>query len=52
VKELGIKEDSKLRTDAESDRIAKVPSVFDLPGTSKLTKEEGFKLLDKMRAED
>ena len=31
---------------------SKVPSVFELAGTSKLSKEEAFKLLDKMRAED
>jgi AbrB family looped-hinge helix DNA binding protein len=53
-RKLGIKEGSRLRADAEGDRVilTKVPSVFDLAGTSKLTKEEAFKLLDKMRAED
>jgi len=53
-KKLGIKEGSRLRADTEGDRVilTKVPSVFDLAGTSKLTKEEAFKLLDKMRAED
>jgi AbrB family looped-hinge helix DNA binding protein len=53
-KKLGIKEGSRLRAHAEGDRVilTKVPSVFDLAGTSKLTKEEAFKLLDKMRAED
>ena len=53
-RKLGIKEGSRLRADAEGDRVifTKVPSVFDLAGTSKLTKEEALKLLDKMRAED
>ena len=53
-RKLGIKEGSRLRVDAEGDMVifTKAPSVFELAGTSKLTKEEAFKLLDKMRAED
>ena len=53
-RKLGIKEGSRLRVDAEGDMVifTKVPSVFELAGTSKLTKEEAFRLLDKMRAED
>jgi AbrB family looped-hinge helix DNA binding protein len=53
-RKLGIKEGSRLRVDAEGDTVVftKVPSVFELAGTSKLSKEEAFKLLDKMRAED
>ena len=53
-KKLGIKEGSRLRADAEGDRVilTKIPSVFELAGTSKLTREEAFKLLEKMRAED
>jgi AbrB family looped-hinge helix DNA binding protein len=53
-RKLGIKEGSRLRVDAEGDMVifTKVPSVFELAGTSKLTIEEAFKLLDKMRAED
>ena len=53
-RKLGIKEGSRLRVDTEGDMVifTKVPSVFELAGTSKLTKEEAFKLLDKMRAED
>jgi len=52
-RKLGIKEGSRLRVDAQGDMVifTKVPSVFELAGTSKLTKEEAFKLLDKMRAE-
>ena len=53
-RKLDIKEGSRLRVDAEGDRLVftKIPSVFELAGTSKLTKEEALKLLDKMRAED
>ena len=53
-RKLGIKEGSRLRVDVEGDMVifTKIPSVFELAGTSKLTKEEAFKLLDKMRAED
>lgn len=29
----------------------KVPSIFDLAGKSKMTKERAFRLLDKMRGE-
>jgi len=35
-----------------TESYSKVPSVFDLAGTSKLSKAEAVKLLDKMRAED
>ena len=53
-RKLGIKEGTRLKVDAEGDKVivTEVPSIFDLAGSSKLTKEETFKLLDKMRAED
>ncbi len=52
-KKLRLKEGSRLRAEGEGDRVilTKAPSIFDLAGTSKLTKEEAVKLLDKMRAE-
>jgi AbrB family looped-hinge helix DNA binding protein len=52
-RKLGIKKGSRLRAEAQGNRIVltKVPSVFGLAGTSKLTKEEALRLLDKMRAE-
>jgi len=51
---LGIHEGSRLRVDAEGEKVVftKVPSLFDLAGTSKLTKEQAFMRLDSMREED
>lgn len=53
-KKLGIKEGSKLKVEANGERVifTKIPSLFDLAGTSKLTKEEAFNYLDKMREEE
>lgn len=53
-KKLGIEEGSRLKVEIEGDKVVltKVPSLFDLAGTSKLTKEEAFRRLDGMRAED
>jgi len=53
-KDLGIAEGTRLIVEAEGERIVfrKVPSIFDLSGTSKLTKEEAFRLLDKLRKEN
>jgi AbrB family looped-hinge helix DNA binding protein len=53
-KKLGIKEGAKLRveTDGESVIFTKIPSLFDLAGTSRLTQEEAFQFLDKMRKEE
>jgi AbrB family looped-hinge helix DNA binding protein len=50
---LGIREGSRLRVDAEGERVVftKVPSVFDLAGTSKLSRNEAFKRLDALREE-
>jgi len=52
-KSLGISEGSRLRVDVEGERVVftKVPSLFDLAGTSKLSKAEAFKLLDTTREE-
>lgn len=48
---LGIQEGTRLRVNAEGDRVVftKIPSVFDLAGTSKMTREKAFRLLDDMR---
>ncbi|MDG6994553.1 MAG: AbrB/MazE/SpoVT family DNA-binding domain-containing protein [Nitrososphaerota archaeon] len=53
-KKLGIEEGSRLKVEVEDHKIifTKVPSLFDLAGTSKLTKEEAFRQLDRMREED
>jgi len=53
-RKLGIEEGSKLRVEVEGNRVifSKVQSLFDLAGTSELSREEAFKRLDKMREED
>ncbi len=53
-RELGIEIGSKLRVEVEDHRVilTKVPSVFDLAGTSKLSMEDASKQLDRMREED
>ena len=53
-KKLGIQEGTRLRVDVEGERVVftKVPSLFDLAGTSKLSKDEAFRLLDEMREEE
>lgn len=53
-KKLGIEEGSIMRVDVEDHRVilTKVPSLFDLAGTSSLSREVAFKQLDKMREED
>lgn len=50
---LGIHEGSRLRVDADGERVVftKVPSVFDLAGTSKLSREAAFRQLDELREE-
>lgn len=51
---LGIEEGSKLLVEVEDHKVilTKVPSLFDLAGTSKLSKDEAFNQLDEMREED
>jgi len=53
-RKLGIEEGSKLLVEVEGQKVVftKVPSLFDLAGTSKLSREEAFRRLDEMRAED
>lgn len=53
-RKLGIEEGSKLKVEVEGHKVVltKVPSLFDLAGTSELSKEEAFKQLDGMREED
>lgn len=53
-KRLGIEEGSWLRVEVEDRRVifTKIPSIFDLAGTSRSSKEEAFKQLDKMREEE
>ena len=51
---LGIEEGSRLRVELEGHKVilTKVPSLFDLAGTSNLSAEEAFRQLDEMRVED
>ena len=53
-KDLGIVEGTRLIVEAEGEKIVfrKAPSIFDLSGTSKLTREEAFRLLDKLQKEN
>ncbi len=50
---LGIRQGTRLTVEAEGGKIvfSKAPSTFDLAGKSKMTKDEAFTLLDKMREE-
>ena len=52
-KKLDIREGTRLTAEAEGGKtvFSKVPSIFDLAGKSKMTKDEAFRLLDKMREE-
>ena len=52
-RKLDIREGTRLLVDAEGGKVVfrKVPSIFDLAGKSKMTKERAFRLLDKMRGE-
>lgn len=51
---LGIQEGTRLRVEAEGEKVVftKVPSLFDLAGTSKLTRAGAFRRLDGMREEE
>jgi len=53
-KRLDIWEGTRLRVETDGEKVVftKVPSLFDLAGTSKLRKSEVFNLLDKMREEE
>ena len=53
-KKLGIEEGTKLEVQAIGDKVifTKAPSISDLDGTSKLTRKQAFRLLNKMRDEE
>ena len=50
-KKLEIHEGTRLLVNTEEGTVVfrKVPSIFDLAGKSKMTKQQAFRLLDKMR---
>jgi AbrB family looped-hinge helix DNA binding protein len=53
-RKLRIYEGTRLNVQAKGDKVVftKAPSLSDLDGTSKLTRSEAFRLLDKMREEE
>jgi len=53
-KTLDIRKGTRLTVEAEGGKIvfSKVPSIFHFAGKSRMTKDEAFKLLDKMREEN
>lgn len=53
-RKLRINEGTRLRVDTEGEKVVftRIPSLFDLAGTSKLTRAEAFRLLDKLREEE
>lgn len=53
-KKLGITEGTLLEVTSKNGEIIfrKVKTTFDLAGTSKLTTEEAFRLLDEIRSEE
>lgn len=53
-KKLSIDEGARLSVETNGEKVifTKIPSIFDLAGTSKLTQDEAFRLLDKMREEE
>ena len=53
-KSLDIREGTRLRVETKGEKVVftKVLSLFDLSGTSRLTKGEAFRLLDKLREEN
>lgn len=52
-RKLGIKEGTRLRVEAEGGKVilTKVPSLFDLAGTSKISRSEASARLDALREE-
>ncbi len=53
-RKLGIEVGTRLRVEAVDDKVVftKVPSIFDLAGTSKMSTEDAFKRLDAVREEE
>ena len=53
-RKLRINEGTRLRVELLGNKVVftKAKTISDLDGTSKLTKEEAFRLLDKMREEE
>jgi AbrB family looped-hinge helix DNA binding protein len=52
-RKLGIQEGTRLRVETMDGKVVftKIPSIFDLAGTSKMSRKDAFKALDVMREE-
>jgi AbrB family looped-hinge helix DNA binding protein len=50
-KKLHIHEGTRLKVETRDEKVifSRVPSIFDLAGTGKLTKEQAIRKLDQMR---
>jgi AbrB family looped-hinge helix DNA binding protein len=50
---LRIREGTRLRVESDGEKVilTKIPSLFDLAGTSRLSRAEAYKRLDGMREE-
>ncbi len=53
-KKLNIREGTHLKVETRDGKVifSKIPSIFDLAGTGKLTREQAIRRLDKMREEE
>ena len=53
-RKLGIREGTRLRVEAVGNKVVftKIPSIFDLAGTSDMSQKEAFDALDAMREEE
>jgi len=53
-RKLGIQEGTRLRVETDGEKVVftKVRSVFDLAGSSKLTREKAIELLDRLREKE
>jgi AbrB family looped-hinge helix DNA binding protein len=53
-RKLGIREGTRLGVEMVGGKVVftKIPSIFDLAGTSKMSREEAFKALDAMREDE
>jgi len=53
-RKLGIQEGTRLRVETVDGKVVftKTPSIFDLAGTSKMSRDGAFKALDAMREEE
>jgi AbrB family looped-hinge helix DNA binding protein len=53
-KKLNIKEGTRLKVEAVGNKVvfSKIPSIFDLAGTGRLTREQAIRKLDQLREKD